>query len=108
MITGKMVYEAFSAAAPDASQRDWTDVSVAAKERYEVMAAHLHEHATQGLKARIERHLTDLEREIAEQQARIRETYDSGLHTNVDPQRAAIERYEQRTFALEMVLDEIR
>jgi hypothetical protein len=55
----------------------------------------------------IKRHITSLDSHIQQQQARIRETYDAGMHTNVDPLRAAIERYEQRKLALEAVLDEI-
>lgn len=55
----------------------------------------------------IKRHIATLDCYIAEGQASIREIYAAGHHTNVDPQRAAIERRQQRKFALEIVLREI-
>lgn len=41
MITAQMVHEAFNAATQEAWHKDWSDVSDAAKGRYEVMAAFL-------------------------------------------------------------------
>lgn len=105
-ITAEMIHQASVVATPGAWHSE-SELSQTARVRYTVMADYLTEQIVQEAKARIKRHIAGMESAIEEQQARIRETYDGGVHTNVDPQRAAILKYEQRKLALEVVLDEI-
>ncbi len=106
-ITAQQIHEAYGVAMPDAWNKPWNEISQASLAKYTVMADYLNAQTVQEIQERIERHIADLDRAIAEQHARIRETYDSGIHTNVDPQRAAILEYEQRKLAFEIVLDEM-
>ncbi len=47
MITAEMIHQAFNTATPSATHKGWSDVSEPAKERYELMAAHLNEQSEQ-------------------------------------------------------------
>jgi hypothetical protein len=55
----------------------------------------------------IKRHIAELNASIDAQEQRIREVYDAGIHTNVDPYRDTIRKSEQQRFVLTYLLDEI-